>query len=126
AETSESCSDGACKIIEWGASQRGAAVISSYAAPLLQGCGTVKKGDLRVIGETKPVPFITAFTTDRVDDALRRKIEKALLNAGKQADLLVALETLTGFVEIDKDYRALRKGAGTSEEGLPATTTKAT
>src|SRR3954466_4188394 len=38
-ETSESCSDGACKIIEWGDSQRAAAVISSYAAPLLQGCG---------------------------------------------------------------------------------------
>jgi outer membrane protein assembly factor BamB len=126
AETSQSCSDGACKIIEWGASQRGAAVISSYAAPLLQGCGTVKKGDLRVIGETKPVPFITAFTTNRVDDASRQKIEKALSKVGKQADLLVALETLIGFVEINDDYRALRKGAGASEDSLPATTTKAT
>src|SRR3954447_21533462 len=121
AETSQSCSDGACKIIEWGASQRGAAVISSYAAPLLQGCGTVKKGDLRVIGETKPVPFITAFTTNRVDDALRKKTEKALLKVGKQADLLVALETLIGFVEINEDYRTLRKGAGASDDSLPAT-----
>ena len=125
-ETSQSCSDGACKIIEWGASQRGAAIISSYAAPLLQGCGTVKKGDLRVIGETKPVPFITAFTTNHVDDALRPKIEKALINAGKQTDLLVALETLTGFVEINEDYHKLRKGLEASGDSLPATTTKAT
>src|SRR3954468_22136284 len=79
AETSQSCSDGACKIIEWGASQRGAAVISSYAAPLLEGCGTVKKGALRVVAETPPVPFVTAFTTDGVDRQLRDKIQKALL-----------------------------------------------
>ena len=57
---------------------------------------------------------------------LRQKTEKALLKVGKQADLLVALETLTGFVEIDEDYRKLRKGSGTSEDSLPATTTKAT
>src|SRR4051794_8340910 len=126
AEMSQSCSDGACKIIEWGASQRGAAVISSYAAPLLQGCGTVKKGDLRVIGETKPVPFITAFTTNRVDDVLRRNVEKVLLNVGKQADLLVALETLTGFVEIDDDYRKFRKGSRAAEDSSPRATTKAT
>src|SRR3954454_6507300 len=78
AETTESCSDGACKIIEWGDSQRAAAVISSYAAPLLQGCGTVKKGDLRVIAETQPVPFITAFTTDGVDREMRAKVQHAL------------------------------------------------
>src|SRR3954447_22769763 len=106
AETTESCSDGACKIIEWGASQRAAAVISSYAAPLLQGCGTVKKGDLRVIAETKPVPFITAFTTDRIDREMRAKVQHALLHAAKRPDLLTALETLAGFVEIDDAYRA--------------------
>ena len=71
AETSAACSDGACKIIDWGDSQKAAAVISSYAAPLLEGCGTIKKGDLRMIGETAPVPFITAFATDRVDDVQR-------------------------------------------------------
>src|SRR5262249_23211146 len=71
AETSEACSDGACKVIDWGDSQKGAAVISSYAAPLLEGCGTIKKGDLRVVGETSPVPFITAFATNRVDAELR-------------------------------------------------------
>jgi ABC-type phosphate/phosphonate transport system substrate-binding protein len=63
-ETTQSCSDGACKIIEWGDKEKAAAVISSYAAPLLEGCGTIKKGDLRVVGETEPVPFVTAFTTE--------------------------------------------------------------
>jgi len=38
-----------------------ATVISSYAQPLLEGCGTIKKGDLRVIGETDPMPFVVAF-----------------------------------------------------------------
>jgi ABC-type phosphate/phosphonate transport system substrate-binding protein/outer membrane protein assembly factor BamB len=114
AETTQSCSDGACKIIEWGDTQRAAAVISSYAAPLLEGCGTIKKGDLRVISETQPVPFITAFTSDRVDRASREKVEKALLEMGKHAELREALETLTGFVELGDDYQLLRESVSIS------------
>jgi outer membrane protein assembly factor BamB/ABC-type phosphate/phosphonate transport system substrate-binding protein len=106
AETTEACSDGACKIIEWGDSERAAAVISSYAAPLLEGCGTIKKGDLRVVGETEPIPFITAFATDRVDAELRDEIRAALLAAGSRAELLVALESLIGFVPLGEDYPA--------------------
>ena len=41
------CSDGACKVIDLGPKSKTAAVISSYAQPLLEGCGTIKKGDLR-------------------------------------------------------------------------------
>lgn len=108
-ETSESCSDGACKIIEWGNKERAAAVISSYAAPLLEGCGTIKKGDLRVIGQTEPVPFITAFATNRVDRPLQDKVRQALLEVGKQRELKVAIESLNGFVAVDDEYRALRK-----------------
>lgn len=102
AETTEACSDGACKIIEWGDNEKAAAVISSYAAPLLEGCGTIKKGDLRVVGETKPVPFITAFATDRVSAELQAEVRHALLAVGKEPDLLVALETLVGFVPIEE------------------------
>ena len=40
-----------------------AAVISSYAAALLEGCGTIEKGAIRIIGETEPVPFVTVFYT---------------------------------------------------------------
>ncbi|HJQ79693.1 MAG TPA: PQQ-binding-like beta-propeller repeat protein [Lacipirellulaceae bacterium] len=106
-ETTQSCSDGACKIIEWGNKEKAAAVISSYAAPLLEGCGTIKKGDLRVVAETEPVPFITAFTTDRVDDALRTEIREALLEVGMKPEMATALETLVGFVEIDDEYHEL-------------------
>jgi ABC-type phosphate/phosphonate transport system substrate-binding protein/outer membrane protein assembly factor BamB len=121
-ETSQSCSDGACQIIEWGDSQRAAAVISSYAAPLLEGCGTVKKGDLRVISETQPVPFITAFATDRVDKDLKRALRDALLQVGDHQELKDALETLNGFVAIDDDYRALREAVELKNEttsGVP-------
>ena len=107
AETAEACSDGACKIIEWGDSERAAAVISSYAAPLLEGCGTINKGDLRVVGETEPVPFITAFATNRVDEPLQAEIRQALLDVGKQTELLVALESLVGFVPVDQDQSTI-------------------
>ncbi len=123
-ETMQACSDGACKIIEWGDTQRAAAVISSYAAPLLEGCGTIKKGDLRVIGQTEPVPFITAFTTNRVDRGLQDKIRQALLDVSKKPKLKVAMETLLGFVPIDEEYRALRKALETKSGAPTALPTK--
>ena len=73
-ETSPACSDGATLVLdEFKAdkNKHGAAVISSYAKPLLEGCGTVQKGDLRVIGETQPVPFVEAFITDNAPEAER-------------------------------------------------------
>ncbi len=125
-ETTQSCSDGACKIIEWGDKEKAAAVISSYAAPLLEGCGTIKKGDLRVVGETRPVPFVTAFTTDRVDEELRSKIHDALLDVGKSPELATTLETLVGFVEIDDEYHEMLEStarqAASEVSERPATT----
>src|SRR5947199_325677 len=58
-ETCSACSDGAETILQLGKDVRAATVISSYAAPLLEGCGHVKKGDLRIVGATAPVPFVT-------------------------------------------------------------------
>lgn len=101
AEISHACSDGACMIIDWGDKIRGAAVISSYAAPLLEGCGTIKKGDLRVIGETKPVPFVAAFATNSLSQEDQKKVQEALLKAGKAPGMLAALETMLGFVPED-------------------------
>jgi outer membrane protein assembly factor BamB/ABC-type phosphate/phosphonate transport system substrate-binding protein len=116
AEISEACSDGACKIIEWGDSEKAAAVISSYAAPLLEGCGTIKKGDLRVVGETKPVPFITAFATKALDAEQQAALRDALVDSGSEPGMLTALETLIGFlpVETDKTFRE-----ATSPTNLP-------
>ena len=133
AEISHACSDGACMIIDWGDKIRGAAVISSYAAPLLEGCGTIKKGDLRVVGETKPVPFVAAFATSSLSKAEQDEVQKALYEAGRSPGMLVALETMLGFVpksfkpvEISKPVlKAVTEGpATTSESTVPVDTTK--
>lgn len=118
-ETFAACSDGACKVIEWGDKEQAAAVISSYAAPLLEGCGTVKKGDLRVVGETAPVPFVTAFATDHADLKLQQELQAALLDMAKQPELLEALETLLGFVPLDENYpqvEPVKTAAAASEQ----------
>lgn len=100
-ETSDSCSDGATIILELEKGQHGAAVISSYAKPLLEGCGTVKKGDLRVLAETAPVPFIAAFTTSTLPQSLRERVASALLEVADDPELCRALETKDGFVKPD-------------------------
>lgn len=100
-EISEACSDGACKILEFGKDVRAAAIISSYAKPLLQGCGTIKKGDLRVVAETKPVPFITAFVGGNFSPAERKQLTSSLINVGNHPELCLALESLVGFVPLE-------------------------
>ncbi len=102
AETCSACSDGATKILElYKEGTKSATVISSYAKPLLEGCGTVKKGDLRVIGETDPVPFVAAFLNDRLPSETKAAIVSALAEVGRDKDLRKALETKSGFVETE-------------------------
>jgi len=100
-EISAACSDGACKILEFDKNVPAAAVISSYAKPLLQGCGTIKKGDLRVVAETKPVPFITAFVGGNLKAVEQQEINNALLNVVTQPELCTSLESLLGFVPLE-------------------------
>lgn len=116
AETSAACSDGAVKILEWGDSEQAAAVISSYAAPLLEGCGTVKKGDLRVVAETKPVPFVTAFINTDLPEADQKTIREALVGVMDEPELMLALETLQGFVPLTDEYQAYHKKDGKGEK----------
>ena len=97
-ETCSACSDGAEAILQLGPGVRAATVISSYAAPLLEGCGHVKKGDLRIVGTTAPVPFVTAFVNATLAQADRDAIAKALLKVAEHPPLLTALETKNGFV----------------------------
>lgn len=97
-ETCEACSDGATTILELGAQVRAATVISSYAAPLLEGCGTIKKGDLRVVGTTAPVSFVVAFVSEKIPAPEQAALEATLRKVGAQPELLEALETKLGFV----------------------------
>jgi ABC-type phosphate/phosphonate transport system substrate-binding protein len=111
-ETSPACSDGATLVLdEFKAdkTKHGAAVISSYAKPLLEGCGTVQKGDLRVIGETDPVPFVEAFITDNVPQAERAKLAAALIKATTDPAMRIALETKNGFVAITPEAASASK-----------------
>lgn len=100
-DTCPTCTDGAKAVVAAAANgEKAAAVISSYAQPLLEGCGTVKKGDLRVVGITDPVPFIVVFANDKLPEATRADVRKALLGIGTEKDLLTAMETKSGFVEL--------------------------
>lgn len=104
-ETSPACSDGACWILEdfkEDESKHGAAVISSYAKPLLEGCGTVEKGALRIVGETEAVPFIEAFVNEKLSAADQATIAKALVKVSADPELKVALETRDGFTPMKK------------------------
>lgn len=95
---SEGCTTAAMAVVE-GASD--AAVISSYAMPLLKGCGTIAEGELRVIGRTDPVPFIGIFATGRVSASLDSALRAALLRVATDKSLLDAMESGEGFVPLD-------------------------
>jgi outer membrane protein assembly factor BamB len=110
---SEACSNGAAEVVEAGEKGRVVTVISSYAQPLLEGCGTIKKGDLRVIGETHEVPFVTAFVDAEVAPALQEKIIVSLLAVKKQPLLRLALETKHGFETFTTDEKQGEKTSST-------------
>jgi ABC-type phosphate/phosphonate transport system substrate-binding protein len=92
-----SCSVAAKMLMEVSDEAKIAGVISSYAQPLLEGCGNIQKGDLRVIGESKPVPFVSVFFNRQMPNADQERLIKAFEDVELNADLLTALETETGF-----------------------------
>lgn len=100
-ETCPTCTDGATKVLaEYKKGEKVATVISSYALALLEGCGTIQKGDLRVVGETDPVPFIVASVNDKLPAELRAAVAKELLAIKDGKELCTVLETKGGFVPL--------------------------
>ncbi len=91
-----SCSEAAKELLKLPADTVACAVISSYAAPLLEGCGTINKGDLRVIGQSEDVPFIVAFVNQELPSELRAKVANAICQS-MPADLQASMETKKGF-----------------------------
>lgn len=102
-ETAVACDEGAIKILKLAEEKTPAcAVISSYAKPLLEGCGQVPKGSLRVVGETQDIPFIAAYVNADLDSTERDRIAAALVKSTGDIALRLALETKRGFVaEVD-------------------------
>ena len=92
------CSVAAKQLMAEPANAKLVAVISSYAEPLLAGCGTIKKGDLKIIGKSEEVPFVAAFVDSNLPKEKTQMITEALL-AMKSPEMLTALETKNGFVE---------------------------
>lgn len=118
-DVAASCADGAATILELDKDVKAATVISSYAEPLLEGCGTIKKGDLRVIGATKPLPFITAFANTALSADRQRAVRSALLKVGENPEMLIALESRDGFVKLQK--KAEQQVSADAKKKTPAT-----
>jgi ABC-type phosphate/phosphonate transport system substrate-binding protein len=110
-ETAVACDEGAVKILELGAKGvRGCAVISSYAKPLLEGCGQVPKGSLRVVGETEDIPFVAAYVNAELDKELQSALTSALLKStASDVKLRIALETKKGFIAHEEEKTEVAK-----------------
>jgi len=92
--------DAALDLLDSEASPLPVAVLPAYAMPLLQGCGSVKPGNLKVLAKTEPAPFITVFVSENVAGEKRGKILNTLLEVKNDPVLLEGLESKEGFKEI--------------------------
>ncbi|MDX1926026.1 MAG: PhnD/SsuA/transferrin family substrate-binding protein [Pirellulaceae bacterium] len=111
AATSKSCSSctvAAKELLEMSQGAKAVAVISSYAEPLLEGCGTIKKGDLRVIGESAEVPFVSCFANQTLSVEKQAALRAALLEM-KSTEMLTIMETKSGFVPYDESASSDKK-----------------
>ena len=93
-------SDAALDVLDSTATPPPVAVIPTFALPLLEGCGSVKPGSFKVIGQTRPVPFVTVFVSDNIASAKREAILRTLLEIKSDAKLLKAMESRDGFKPI--------------------------
>ena len=118
---SPSCSSAALDVVE---KKADAAVVSSYAMPLLEGCGTIDKHALRIIGRSPPVPFVTAFVTDAVSAGQERDILAALRAVHTDAGLLKAMESKSGFLPVGPAAAAPGPGGSCIPAGPAAGTAR--
>ncbi|NOS71199.1 MAG: PQQ-binding-like beta-propeller repeat protein [Verrucomicrobia bacterium] len=90
-------SDAALDVLDSQSPPHPVAVIPGYALRLLEGCGSITPGDLKVIGKTQPVPFITVFVGENIQAEKEQKILKTLLGINSDAKMLKAMESRDGF-----------------------------
>lgn len=96
-----SASEAALDVMDSEASPLPVAVIPGYALPLLEGCGSIRKGDLKVIGRTAESPFITVFLSASLAGERERQILRSLLDLKNDPGLLKVLESRDGFRAIE-------------------------
>lgn len=108
-ETRAGCSEAAACILESTNLPPAAGVISSYAFPLLEGCGNIPPAALRILAETKPVPFITVFTTAAASPLSAERLLAAFLRVRDDAALLKKMESKLGFLAHEAVATALAR-----------------
>jgi len=96
------------------------AVIPGYALRLLEGCGSVKPGNLKVIGKTQPVPFITVFVAEAIPAPKQQEILQTLLDLKGDMKLLKAMESRDGFRSLDRADSKPATGAADERNGSPS------
>jgi len=119
-ETRPSCTNAALDLLENKEPRRAAAVISDYARVLLEGCGTIKPGELRVVGQTPEVPFVTLFVVGELDATTRERLAEALQAVRRNPALLRALESRSGFVLLGRQGAGQKRAADSTDPSLPS------
>ncbi|MGC3960508.1 MAG: PQQ-binding-like beta-propeller repeat protein [Verrucomicrobiota bacterium] len=94
-------SDAALDVLDSHSSPPPVAIIPGYGVRLLEGCGSITPGDLKIIGTTAPQPFITVFLATRISAEKKQKIITTLLEIKTNAPLLEAMESRDGFKPIE-------------------------
>lgn len=108
-EIRPNCTKAAAAILDAEKPTKLAAVISSYAQPLLEGCGTIEKGAVRVVGETPPVPFIGAFAAESLKGDELEIVRETLFAIAENPEMLKSLETKKGFVPVTTQPELVKK-----------------
>ncbi len=104
---SPSCTNAALEVLE---DRADAAAISDYAKALMQGCRVVSEGELKVIGQTEPVPFVAVYVNSALDETDQKAIKTALKGLERGEELLEKMESEGGFVDYPFELAGLAQG----------------
>lgn len=96
-----SAQEAALDVLDSGDALPPAAILPAYALPLLEGCGTVKPGTLRVVDRTEPVPFVGVYVDAGMPEILEKKVVRCLEGIRDQPKDLKSLETREGFRRLE-------------------------
>lgn len=95
-----------------------AAVISDFMPSLLEGCGKVPEGSLRIIGQTVPQRFIELFVSINMPKETKVELLSALAALKGNPLLKGVLETKWGFVPYDSPETTWIDWRGKKQDGI--------
>ena len=75
-------------------------IMPDYMPALMEGCGKIDKGSLRVIGKTEPVPFIAVYVSDAIDPEQEKAIRSVLADLTASPERRAELESKLGFIQV--------------------------